>query len=363
MTVEEYMARLSLTMIVKNEEKHLARCLQSVKPMVDEMIVVDTGSTDRTKQIAKEWGAKVFDFPWNDSFADARNFSLSQSTGDWNLVLDADEYFVQNLSHHIRQFIESKKAIGRIAIVSRYMHDGEIRYSRQLSARLLPKGVFYQGRIHEQVVSDLPHVKTEIEVYHEGYFQTDKTDRNLPLLLKELEEEPENPYLLYHVAINYKNKKDYRTADHYFSLAYSKMTHKEGFAPVLIVDYLYNILANGNVETGLRVIEEQKNFLSDYPDFHFVSGLLFLDITIKDVANHLDKIDWIEQAFLTCLRLGDTGRTDSVIGSGSYLAAFNLAVFYEVFGETERALRYYEMAARYQYQPAVNRLMLLREKT
>jgi len=65
-------------MIVKNEEQNIARCLTSVKPVVDEMIVVDTGSTDSTKEIAKTFGAKVYDFPWTDSFADARNFSLSR---------------------------------------------------------------------------------------------------------------------------------------------------------------------------------------------------------------------------------------------------------------------------------------------
>lgn len=357
------MARLSLTMIVKNEEKHLERCLRSVKHMVDEIIVVDTGSTDRTKQIAETWGAKIFDFPWEDNFSAARNYALAQSTGDWNLVLDADEYFELDYSQHIREFIESNRAIGRISIISRYLHQGELRFARVLASRLFPKGVFYRGRIHEQLVSELPHVRTEIELYHEGYFQTDKAMRNLPILLKELEEDPNNPYYLYHIALCYKNNHDYQAADHYFSQAYAKLTRKEGYAPVLIVDYLYNIMANGNHETGLRVIEDQREFLSNYPDFHFASGLLYLDITIKDVAHHLDKIDLIEQAFLTCLRLGDTMSSDSVIGSGSYLAAFNLAVFYEVFGETERALRYYEEAARHQYQPAVNRLRLLREKT
>ncbi len=82
---------LSLCMIVKNEEQHIAKCLMSVKPVVDEMIVADTGSTDRTKEIAKALGAKVYDFEWTGDFSEARNYSLSKASGKWILVLDADE--------------------------------------------------------------------------------------------------------------------------------------------------------------------------------------------------------------------------------------------------------------------------------
>jgi glycosyltransferase involved in cell wall biosynthesis len=82
---------LSLCMIVKNEEEDLAKCLRSVEPVVDEMIVVDTGSTDRTKAIAEAFGAKVFEFEWQDSFAEARNYSISKASGQWILVMDADE--------------------------------------------------------------------------------------------------------------------------------------------------------------------------------------------------------------------------------------------------------------------------------
>ncbi len=87
----EFSATLSLCMIAKNEEDNIERALMSVKPVVDEMIVVDTGSTDRTKDIARALGAKVYDFPWTDNFSDARNFSISKATGKWVLVLDADE--------------------------------------------------------------------------------------------------------------------------------------------------------------------------------------------------------------------------------------------------------------------------------
>ena len=82
---------LALCMIVKDEEAHLGCCLESVKGLVDEIVVVDTGSTDRTVEIARQYGARVFSYGWHDDFAAARNVSLSHAGADWILVLDADE--------------------------------------------------------------------------------------------------------------------------------------------------------------------------------------------------------------------------------------------------------------------------------
>ena len=82
---------ISLCMIVKDEEQHLENCLNSIKELADEIIIVDTGSKDKTKEIAGKFTNKVYDFKWNDDFSEARNFSLSKATKDWILVLDADE--------------------------------------------------------------------------------------------------------------------------------------------------------------------------------------------------------------------------------------------------------------------------------
>ncbi|MEW6003159.1 MAG: glycosyltransferase, partial [Nitrospirota bacterium] len=103
---------ISLCMIVKNEEQNIARALSSVKPVVDEMIVVDTGSTDRTKDIAKAFGAKVYDFAWTDSFSDARNFSLSKASGKWILVLDADEVISAFDHEKLRELIKGSRGQG-----------------------------------------------------------------------------------------------------------------------------------------------------------------------------------------------------------------------------------------------------------
>ena len=111
---------LSLCMIVKNEEKYLPRCLESLKPLVDEMIIVDTGSSDATRDIAEVFGAKVFDFKWNDDFAAARNHSLEQATGDWILVMDADEVIAAKDHKRILKLIrKSQKGKAAFLIMTR----------------------------------------------------------------------------------------------------------------------------------------------------------------------------------------------------------------------------------------------------
>jgi tetratricopeptide (TPR) repeat protein len=100
---------VTLCTIVKNEKNHLARCLKSAKPIVDEIIVVDTGSTDETKDIARVFGARVYDFKWTDDFSKARNFALSKASGDWILVLDADEVISNKDQGAFRQVLEESK--------------------------------------------------------------------------------------------------------------------------------------------------------------------------------------------------------------------------------------------------------------
>src|ERR1043165_7712525 len=114
------MTKLSLALIVKNEARCLARCLESVRGILDEIVVVDTGSTDDTASIAKRYGAKISNFAWKDDFSIARNFALEQATGDWILVLDADENASPALCQEILAFVRTKNAIGRLNIVSEF---------------------------------------------------------------------------------------------------------------------------------------------------------------------------------------------------------------------------------------------------
>ena len=109
-------------MIVKNEEKHLAYCLNSLTPVADEMIVVDTGSTDKTKEIAEAFGARIFDFEWINDFSAARNYSLSQAQGDWILVMDADEVISGQDYAKLKKLLTKKKEIAYNLVTRNYVH-------------------------------------------------------------------------------------------------------------------------------------------------------------------------------------------------------------------------------------------------
>lgn len=191
---------LSLCMIVKNEERHLTRCLLSAAPVADEMIVVDTGSTDKTKDIATVFGAKVFDFPWTDDFSEARNQSLERATGDWVLVLDADEV-ISPLDYPAIEKIVRKKPARPVAFVMRTRNytdsvntkgwvANDRKYLREEAGtgwypsdkvRLFVNDprVRFENPVHEFVEGTLKKAGietkfSEIPVHHYGRFDTDK---------------------------------------------------------------------------------------------------------------------------------------------------------------------------------------------
>lgn len=353
------MYKLSLVMIVKNEEKHLSRCLESAKDIVDEIVLVDTGSTDKTKEIALSFGAKVYDFKWINDFSAARNYSIQKSSGDWNLILDADEYIMNDCRQEIRDFINNNNAIGRIKRIDSFVRDGELQYSKTFISRLAPKSVFYKGKIHEQLDSPLPRKNINVEVGHDGYLETDKSERNLAILMDEFKEKPKDPYILFQIAntlfVSGKNSE----ADYYFEEFYKYAPKNAYYRYTGIVSYLYNLVALKKFEKGLEIINNEKENLYDFPDFHFVCGVFYLDLVLSDVKKYLNYMPLIEQEYLKCLEIGDTDKYDSVLGTGSFSAAYNLGTFYEVTGNKDKARYYYGIAAEYGYEPAQKRLRVL----
>lgn len=201
--------KLSVCMIVKDEEKMLPRCLASVS-WADEIIVIDTGSTDRTIEIAQRAGAMVFTQPWSGSFAAARNESLRHASGDWILILDADEGLVPDAEPQIRALMGVDECEGYAVRIRNYLGDGrggDMDASEHYHVRLFRNKPHYQfyGVIHEQLVSTDPSQPFDAMRYpgllilHDGYrsdvFEAKgKQARNAALLQAALKSEPDNPY-------------------------------------------------------------------------------------------------------------------------------------------------------------------------
>ena len=204
--------RLSLCMIVKDESANIEACIRSITPILDEVIVVDTGSTDNTREIAKMLGAKVFDFPWCDDFSAARNESIRYATGDYIIWLDADDRIdppeVNKIKLLKAMLPKEKNKAFYFMVNSQCPINGETLY---LQLRIFPniQGAAFKGRVHEQVYNNLQKmgvelVQTDIVIRHTGYHDSgailEKSVRNLRIILDELKREPDNLLLQFNAA-------------------------------------------------------------------------------------------------------------------------------------------------------------------
>ncbi|MDJ0798525.1 MAG: glycosyltransferase [Calothrix sp. MO_167.B12] len=203
--------KLSLCMIVKNEAIALPKCLQSVKQIVDEIVVLDTGSTDKTPQIAEKYGAQVHHFQWSNDFSAARNEALKYVTGDWVLVLDADETLTPSIVPQLKEAIQReeyllinlvRQEVGAVqspySMVSRlFRNHPDIRFSRP-----------YHALVDDSAIAILrqePHWQIGylqgVAIQHQGYQQTaisqqNKTSKALVAMEEYLANTPQDPYVL-----------------------------------------------------------------------------------------------------------------------------------------------------------------------
>ncbi|WP_284313428.1 tetratricopeptide repeat-containing glycosyltransferase family 2 protein [Labrys miyagiensis] len=195
-------------MIARDEAVFLPGCLESIRPAVDEIIVVDTGSSDETREIARSWGAVVIDHRWNDDFAAARNVALDAALGEWLLYVDADERLVSSHQTRILDCFDATSALA--AFVQFKPKSGYTRYREPRLFRNRPD-LRFTGPIHETIVpaldvimaqEPLGIVSSPIRLDHLGYDgdQSRKHSRNLPLLLQAVRDQPGRVYYWAHLA-------------------------------------------------------------------------------------------------------------------------------------------------------------------
>lgn len=203
--------KVTLCMITRDEERFLPECLARARDAVDEIVIVDTGSRDRTVAIAESFGAKVLHTAWDDDFSAPRNVGLAAATGDWILVLDADEFLQPGACERIRELVQNRDALGyHLHFVNVYGDGRTLGVMMVRLFRALP-GVAYENVIHEQVTPSLQRLggplgltllSADVEVEHHGYTpavmdQRGKNERNERLFEKQLAEKPDDIYGLY----------------------------------------------------------------------------------------------------------------------------------------------------------------------
>jgi len=336
--------RISLCMIVRDEEAHIGDCLKSVRPYVDEIVVVDTGSTDRTPEIARSLGARVIEISWPESFSAARNVSLEQATGDWIFWMDADDILSPESGEALRRCAEEAddKVMGFIAQVHCPAGPGEEGETVVDHVKLFRNrpDLRFELRIHEQILPSLRRAGGEIarapiHVVHAHYDhspegQHRKRERDRRLLELDLAENPEHPFVHFNVGMTALHEKDYLRAITHLrkSIDLSAPQDSQVRKAYALLASAYR--ATGQAQEALRVCQEGRNI---YPDD---AELLFNEALAWQQAGDLGEA---ERSFLRLLSLKPQGDYLASVDVGifSYKARHNLGAVYEQRGKTEEA--------------------------
>jgi tetratricopeptide (TPR) repeat protein len=334
---------LALAMIVRDEAENLAVALHSVAGVASQIVVVDTGSTDNTREIAQSLGAEVYDFPWRDDFSAARNFALDQVRQPWVLVLDADEELVaEDVPALAAAIQEAAHAAFNLRVVS-LMGDGN-EVSEALVSRLFraTPDIRYEGAIHEQLIPSLRRHGLsmgvlDVRIVHTGYLQDvmqgrHKLERNRDLLLVQLEREPEDAYSHYQLGLCYLGLGQPEEAVRSFAeaLRCSELTYE--LRPVFYLGLARAHTLAGRPSRAMRTVREALWHFPDYTDLEYFRGQLWLS---------MGRLQEAREAFLHCLQMGaPTGHLMSDAGVGSYQAKLGLAEAAGREGNGPEALAY-----------------------
>ncbi|MEW6661108.1 MAG: glycosyltransferase [Bacillota bacterium] len=340
--------RISLCMIVKDEAEYLPRCLNSVREAVDEIIVVDTGSSDTTIQIAQQFGAKIYRYQWNNDFAAARNFSLDMATGEWLLVLDADEEFPKGEQAKIRSLLLAQNVEGYcFQLFNYYGHEVGHDFITDLVCRLFRNRPQYRFKraLHEQVVDQIIGVAGEsavkiapVRIFHYGHLSStiikkNKSERNLAIIRRAVTEDPDNRFLRYSLGVELLNLGQYSQALEQLKLSY---TPGLNYTSDVVLKMVICLKELRQFETGLQLID---NSMIDYPnftDFLFLKGEIYME-----QGNYAGAA----QAFRSCLTMGEAPiYYSSTNGMGGYHAHYRLGKALEAMGNFEQAAASYQQA-------------------
>ena len=343
------MHSVALAMIVRNEAASIAQCLDSVRPWVDHMLVLDTGSTDDTVALAQRCGARVEHFPWVDDFAVARNRALDFADADWNLVLDADEVLTVGGETIAQLRALRPDFVGSVRQDNRFGASDSEGFASTWISRVLPRGVRYSGRIHEQPQHVLTVRKLGVHLDHTGYTPSAmvaKDGRNAALLHRALMETPGNGYMLYQLGKDHAVYQRFDLAARYFEQADQALPPGLTIAHDLLLRWLFALKKCGQHAKAVELAESRMSLWQDSPDYWFTVGDLLLDWACEEPQQAAVLMPMVESSWLRCLEIGERPDLEGAVqGRGSHLASTNLAVIYEGLGRSDEARKYRALAA------------------
>ena len=361
--------KISFCAIAKNEERCIARCLESLHGICDEIIVVDTGSTDRTVEIAKAHGARVCHFKWINDFSAAKNYALDQATGDWVVFLDADEYFSNERSAKaVRAAIErlhsNLKYDGLYHAIRNIIKTGDDaaadKSNRSFNTRVFRRSpnIRFKNAIHEQLSKngrepdtyDMPQTDSVID--HDGYnpkLIRAKESRNLEMELSELERGNPDPLLLYYVGRDYYHMGKYPEALEYFQKYFDTGFVEYCFT---VSHYIFHVNAllslNKPFSEALRVLRRGMREFPSHPGLRLLNAFV-----LENSKRYSNAIENFEQGF----SLAKTYRnplefTPNLMESDHARFLALLAKLYERRGDIPKALGAAQSALRREpFQP------------
>ena len=350
------MIPISVCLIAKNEEKNIENCLKPLRKFDWEIVVVDTGSTDRTVEIASRYADKVLHYVWTQDFAAARNYSIEQASHDFILVIDCDETLTEIDIDAITNLItEHPQHIGLLSRQNHYELNGTDSVYVDLVERLFSRKYYhYSGIIHEQVVpkisdrqmsaapkstmqiSALPGYGTypiPLILDHCGYNGSEedlleKAQRNIELLQIDLKYHPDNPYTYFQLGQSYNMIHDDENACHYYGkgLSYDVDPSAE-YVQMMVIGYGYALLHLQRHEEALGLAGVYDAFDSS-ADFVTLMGLIYL------------RNGQYMKALLEFLK-ATTFETAHVTGANTFIPSYNIGLINEMMGEKEMALVHY----------------------
>jgi len=345
--------RVALVMIARNESARIVRALASAAPCVDELFVLDTGSTDATVALARSAGARVAHFEWCDDFAAARNAALALADADWNVVVDADEWIAEAGVELLALRHTPPAFVGTLRVDSQFDTPLGLSMAPSWLPRVLPRGVRYDGHVHEQPVHGLPVRRLATVLAHDGYRAEalkSKAGRNADLLARALAQAPDDAYLHYQIGKDHDVYE--RWADACAHFARSRACEDASGAGVTLAGttpgwhhdrLIREIQALKQCRQHARAVllaEAAMPHWQQSPDFFFALGDLLLDWATEEPARAGELLPMIESSWLRCLEIGERPDLEgSVAGRGSTLAARNLVVLYEGTGQALKALK------------------------